>query len=506
MYLDPSFLVRSATGTTLNNNAAFTIRPSDCKDIDHCRTLQSIVLGSVSTIFLCTWVALHLNIPRDPKNPGRFRRLWFMLGALVGPEVVFSFAFSDWVDGCDMLRQILEKHPECTWTEIHAQFAQMGGFQLVHTDGTKEQMHGKEFFDRVLEDSIDIPDITEDEIIDRSKGDAIAKAIVVLQTTWFVVQCAHRVSQGLTVTELEITALGHTAMNLLVYWCWWNKPLDIRFPINVPEKQSESKEEPVVETDTAPVDDGASRIERENAETGDALETNDEDLHSQPSDDGERADNSSVSPGDAEANSGRQETDNEPASERVTSPRASDDGEANGEQAERDALLSHTPESNDKEGEGVKSDIESIKSSASRRFSPRFRLALYISKRYESKVLKYELFWCAFLFVVGGLFGVIHCLAWNSQFPTPAERIIWRVSSLLVTFISGLVFTVAIFGPDDDPTWLTWENWTFPVILLFVMAYCVARICLLVIAFLTLRFLPHKAYVSPSWTSFFPHV
>ena len=36
------------------------------------------------------------------------------------------------------------------------------------------------------------------------------------------------------------------------------------------------------------------------------------------------------------------------------------------------------------------------------------------------------------------LYGVIHFLAWNDDFPTPLERVLWRVSSVLIT-CSGLV-------------------------------------------------------------------
>ena len=37
--------------------------PSSCKDIDNCRTLLSIIWSCVTTVFLCTWVAIHPNVP-----------------------------------------------------------------------------------------------------------------------------------------------------------------------------------------------------------------------------------------------------------------------------------------------------------------------------------------------------------------------------------------------------------------------------------------------------------
>jgi hypothetical protein len=43
--------------------------PSSCEDIGHCRTLLGIVWSCITTIFLCTWVAIHPNIPEpEPQN------------------------------------------------------------------------------------------------------------------------------------------------------------------------------------------------------------------------------------------------------------------------------------------------------------------------------------------------------------------------------------------------------------------------------------------------------
>src|SRR6266478_3952999 len=81
------------------------------------------------------------------------------------------------------------------------------------------------------------------DIQDRGKGDGLAKAITIIQTLWFAIQAAHRVSQGLTVTELELTTLGHVVLNIFIHWCWWNKPLNLRFPVDVYAKKREESTE-----------------------------------------------------------------------------------------------------------------------------------------------------------------------------------------------------------------------------------------------------------------------
>jgi hypothetical protein len=37
--------------------------PSSCKDYDNCRSLLSIIWSCITTIFVCTWVAVHPNVP-----------------------------------------------------------------------------------------------------------------------------------------------------------------------------------------------------------------------------------------------------------------------------------------------------------------------------------------------------------------------------------------------------------------------------------------------------------
>jgi hypothetical protein len=70
-----------------------------------------------------------------------------------------------------------------------------------------------------------------DEIVDRSKSDALSKTIVIIQTTWFTAQCIARARQGLAITELEIVTLAYTALNGVMCFFWWSKPLDVQCPV-----------------------------------------------------------------------------------------------------------------------------------------------------------------------------------------------------------------------------------------------------------------------------------
>lgn len=86
---------------------------------------------------------------------------------------------------------------------------------------------------------IGLPNITEDEINDRSKGDALSKGIALIQLTWFIIQIITRATLGLAITELELTTAALAGLNSVMYIFWWSKPRDVRFPVVIRSKSEE---------------------------------------------------------------------------------------------------------------------------------------------------------------------------------------------------------------------------------------------------------------------------
>ena len=82
---------------------------------------------------------------------------------------------------------------------------------------------------------------TEAEIKDRGKSDWLAKSLVLLQTSWFTMQCIARGIKHLPVTHLEIVTLAYAAMNFVIYIFWWNKPLNVNRPVRVFRKSGGSE-------------------------------------------------------------------------------------------------------------------------------------------------------------------------------------------------------------------------------------------------------------------------
>ena len=61
----------------------------------------------------------------------------------------------------------------------------------------------------------------------------MSKAIAILQSIWFIVQCIARGVEGLALTELELITLALASLNGLTYYFWWDKPLGVMEPIRV---------------------------------------------------------------------------------------------------------------------------------------------------------------------------------------------------------------------------------------------------------------------------------
>ena len=74
------------------------------------------------------------------------------------------------------------------------------------------------------------------EIKDRGKSDWLTKSLVPLQTSWFIMQCIAWAIKHLPVTYLEIFKLANATMNFLIYIFWWNKPLNVNWPVCVFQK------------------------------------------------------------------------------------------------------------------------------------------------------------------------------------------------------------------------------------------------------------------------------
>jgi hypothetical protein len=151
----------------------------------------------------------------------------------------------------------------------------------------------------------------------------------------------------------------------------------------------------------------------------------------------------------------------------------------------------------------------------------------------------------ASLFMFFGIvFGGLHCMGWNSVFPTEVEGTLWRAASCLITVIPLVFGTFQAESRDSiefQNNFETLENrdsfWTYrrrppqvhrsvvsrgildipyttrkiAVVVNVVLAavqllvYILARLLLIVQALVLLRKQPASAFHTVDWTRFIPH-
>ena len=63
------------------------------------QSLWNILWSCLATIFACSWVSVHPNIPSPDESSWRIflRRLELMFWAVIGPEMIIVWAFRQWV-------------------------------------------------------------------------------------------------------------------------------------------------------------------------------------------------------------------------------------------------------------------------------------------------------------------------------------------------------------------------------------------------------------------------
>lgn len=74
------------------------------------------------------------------------------------------------------------------------------------------------------------PNLTEDEILDKSKASTLVKTLTCLQAFWFCLQVIVRLTMNTSIGLLELNVFAHCICTFIIYAIWWNKPMDISEP------------------------------------------------------------------------------------------------------------------------------------------------------------------------------------------------------------------------------------------------------------------------------------
>ncbi|KAE9375256.1 hypothetical protein N431DRAFT_463354 [Stipitochalara longipes BDJ] len=163
------------------------------------------------------------------------KSLYFLL-ALLAPELLVAMAAQDHLSA----RKVKRMFKDGSFTLTHGFFANMGGFQIRIVDhagdGTERLVEqfaceGQGLHELVERQCLTIPDITDDEIKDRSKADSLVYAIALWHIFWMLLQVIARWAKHLPLALIEVNALAFIVCGIFTYSLLWWKPQDVQCPI-----------------------------------------------------------------------------------------------------------------------------------------------------------------------------------------------------------------------------------------------------------------------------------
>ena len=485
------------------------------------RSVYGILLSCLSTIFACTWIAIHPNIPapRDSSWEVLGRRLAIMGYVLIAPEFVILWAARQHYAACDLKKKHEKEHTE--WTRAHAFFLIMGGFTL-HEGGKPVRVLEAAELERLSKAGrIEWPTITEKEIADRSKGDYLSKTIVLVQTTWFIAQCIARGTYKLAVTELEVVTIAFASLTGVIYYFWWDKPLDVGCSVPVH------------------ILDAGSHITSPSIISDQELTEGDKNTVLHPGPFSVTPIHIDTSPPDAPLT--------DASSHFIPLPEPSYQGTLQGDEkmvAKPNPLPTNSSRvDTSTPGPGLTrmQRFQAFRRRSCMKHGTLFGL-LYVFIAFPlkpffrsfkdmgfcdtlgDKTLRVPTFYSppqkygvsnrffVYAACVSIGFGSIHCIAWSFHFPTLREQCVWRISAILVSTlpicITILMFLWMVFENEEHET--TWSILYSNVMKLIMgpmtCSYIIARIILLVLPFAALHTLPTSAYDQIDWVGFLPHI
>ncbi|KAK0744525.1 hypothetical protein B0T21DRAFT_429102 [Apiosordaria backusii] len=325
-------------------------------------------------------------------------------------------------------------------------FADMGSFVLETPHSVPFPLNAKQLHWLVVNHHIPYPETDVDEIWDKSKQDRFARLITSFQVGYTILHAVGRAGQRLAITTLELNTLGIVVCSLMTAYARLHKPADVRTPIKL--------------TTTTTI------------------------------------------------------------------------GDITGDRPWRTTPLDFI----DENGPGwalnvqpfMKMPVIPPERPIQRIPNDRFPMNPYGAQEY-------------FLCFATLLFTAVHVAGWNFSFPTTTDKVLWRASSLILFGVTAAfwVLQTAVSWirlgrwkwiylwmtdrsslPDFEQARaeelrpketrepaatlpLAWEFWT---IALVALLYGVARIYLIVAAFLELRDIDATAYTNVRWSMYIPHV
>nr|WNZ75644.1 hypothetical protein [Trichoderma harzianum] len=509
------------------------------------RGTLSLLFSCLLTLSLCVWSAIHLDLPphgeTDIEYAYRYLK-WSVLG-IFGPELVIWAAWRQFISARTLTKFIQEV--------------------LLAKCGL-------------------LPDISLEDIKDKSKTDGSGKLICCFQVSWMVVQAAMRVAVGLPLTPLETNTIGHVVCALINYALWWYKPRWIKEPTILRGEwtraicafmymSSQVSAEHKINRDvlrdfgvktemsgvlyTPGLPGSQESLDARALRTKIALRSDQEGSEGdiQLTDESEPSDDALPVNGRITMRKGLElsaqtfhyeEVVNKTVHKTIPSEMRierwtlacktieqyptirerldippCDQDELRYREAHR--LYPEMPDKVSQHPRGHKPS-EHVKASSNKSWwCPSEELVVERPRNWPGDDLLRHMqghlmgiiLWCS-----STVYGAVHVAGWNEQFPTNVESWFWRMSGVYIVF-SGLLWSFFnLMGHLSGSVWWFWYGILEGAerkrshILIYVLCciggtlYVIARVYLVLEAFISLRALPAAAYDSPSWVLTVPHL
>lgn len=210
------------------------------------RGTLSLIISCASTIFLCTWVAIH---PRVYKRAllHKLHKFALFFKTIIAPEFVAVEGLQEWSQAQEMVKDCAGLTGGCLKL-VHAFY--IGMLALRYRTPRGERVIWPNQYTWLLEEGLIDWDnhalwgLSEENIRDKSNADGTAKLLALGQVSWFLAQSILRRAHTLPLSQLETMTLSYIPLVAITYFFWWLKPKDVMTPsiIDLPNMLSAQRE------------------------------------------------------------------------------------------------------------------------------------------------------------------------------------------------------------------------------------------------------------------------
>jgi hypothetical protein len=500
--------------------------------------------------------------------------------------------------GADIYRTDASLDRTNAWSRVHSHFALMGGFvfeakrmhaTILDADQKRLTLTPVALRKMAVNTPALLPDLSKEGIRDKSKANGLAKFLVCVQAIWFIAQTVGRLATDLPISLLEMNTLLHAFCCLFIYLAWWHKPLDIEEPhvINIADdlaakvcawmivkdkqhrywsafkRDSQGKASSVSSTrlrlvyddDLKLTEDATGNAEDPNAKMRKQIAMSRErNMKQGRLDEITRSDYTS-------AKMKKKNTLGNDCVELFSGQKVNGfvlyDTHATKESADSEIFTALTMIELERlrlaqclrqEDEAATvwhfGDQSSLVRTEGKMLARGTSIANLSSpdaalKQWQRpKTLTPNTVLFTGLLLAGSLYGGIHLFAWNGPFPSGIERLLWRISCLIITSPVALVLLAILTGCLMFLVWVIVEifdacmpikrllRWLygpigtlldteigefffwlifFSILGILALVYAAARTYLVVECFINIAHLPDAVFQEPNWSQYIPH-